>query len=154
MKLKMICVLLVLLSMSLWAESPEHQFKSVLSFEGTWEGEYDGQKIRLTYEPISGGSAVLERMTWVPDGSSMTTVYHAQGDQLMATHYCKKNQPRLVSVPGVQPGVIELQFVDGAKEGESHLAHLRLKRINANELEQTVRFSGNKKEIQIVYKKM
>lgn len=142
---------LLLFTAFAWADPTNPSFEQMLSLEGTWEGTYAGDTIRLTYEPISGGTALMEKMTWVADGSSMTTIYHRNGDGLMATHYCKKNQPRLVSVPQNATGNFEFKFLDGAKTGEQYLSHLHLKLTNPNQLEQRVQFAGMEKDITVVY---
>jgi len=146
----LVCVLM--LSATVCSGAPEQAFQQILSLKGTWEGAFEGQTIQLIYEPISEGAAVMERMVWVADGSSMTTVYHPQGDRLMATHYCKaKNQPRLVSDANAGSDTLTFQFLDGAKPGEKYLEGLGLRFINDNQIEQTVRFAGNAREIKVLY---
>jgi hypothetical protein len=130
----------------------EEPFRQILSLEGTWEGTYEGQTIRLIYEPISEKAAMMEQMVWVPDGSSMTTIYHPQGDQLMATHYCKaKNQPRLVSNPDAGSNTLNFEFLDGAQPGQKYLSALGLRFVNENQLEQTVQFEGSAAVIKVLY---
>src|SRR5512145_267319 len=86
---------------SAFAASAEEAFARLLSLSGTWEGAWKSDKgesypMRLTYVPISEKAAVMETMDSLADGTSMVTIYHTDGDKLMATHYCRfKNQPRM-----------------------------------------------------------
>lgn len=144
-----VCILFI--SASAWGSDSEKAFERLLSLQGTWEGSFQGETIQLIYEPISGRTALMEKMIWVPDGSSMTTIYHPQGDRLMATHYCKANQPRLVAVSGGSPDTLTFDFMDGAKPGEKHLSGLQLRLIQENQLEQTVRFSQSPDAIKVLY---
>jgi hypothetical protein len=146
----LVCVLF--LTTSICFAGSEEAFRQILSLEGTWEGTYEGQTIRLIYQPISEKAAMMEQMVWVPDGSNMTTIYHPQGDQLMATHYCKaKNQPRLVTSPQADSNTLNFEFLDGAKPGQKYLSGLGLRFVNENQLEQTVRFEGNPTVITVLY---
>ena len=148
----LIFVCVFLMSAGVCFATPEQAFQQILSLKGTWEGAYEGQTIQLIYEPISEGAAVMERMVWVPDGSSMTTIYHPQGDRLMATHYCKaKNQPRLVSDAKADSNTLTFEFLDGAKPGDKYLTGLGLRFVNENQIEQTVKFSRNPAEIKVLY---
>jgi hypothetical protein len=68
---------------------------------GVWEGTADGKTTTLTYTVISGGSALLESMKMPAPAPDMVTVYHRDGDALVATHYCSMgNQPRMRAPAG------------------------------------------------------
>jgi hypothetical protein len=71
---------------------------------GVWEGSYEWTGARsekgaakARYELTGNGSAVIEHLIMGNDSTpSMSTVYHADGDDLRMTHYCgARNQPRL-----------------------------------------------------------
>ena len=84
------------------------------SLAGRWVGVASAhRRVRSGYEVVAGGSAVLERL--VDEGESeseMTTLYHVDGNRLLATHFCSAgNQPRLVA-SGVEDGVIRFRFLD------------------------------------------
>lgn len=75
----------------------ETAFARMLGLAGQWESvTAKGTVIRLTFEPISRGSALVERYE---AGTTVTqTVYHRDGQRLVLTHYCAQgNQPRLVA---------------------------------------------------------
>jgi len=69
------------------------QFDQLKTLAGKWEGKSpDGHTSNTTYEVISSGTALLERMAH----DSMTSMYHVDGDRVLLTHYCAVgNQPRL-----------------------------------------------------------
>lgn len=71
-------------------------FEKLKSLAGEWEGTLpDGATGRTTYRLTSGGSVLVETM--MPgEPMEMITVYHPDGDSVVATHYCEaKNQPRM-----------------------------------------------------------
>ena len=75
----------------------EAAFARLLGLAGQWESlTAKGSVIRLTFEPISRGSALVERYE---AGTTLTqTVYHPDGQRVLLTHYCAQgNQPRLVA---------------------------------------------------------
>jgi hypothetical protein len=71
-------------------------FERLKSLVGTWEQREGENVFVITYRLTANGSAVVE--TYGPGTDyEMLTVYHRDGDQLRATHYCAAgNQPRLV----------------------------------------------------------
>jgi hypothetical protein len=75
----------------------EAAFARLLGLAGQWESvTAKGTVIRLTFEPIARGSALVERYE---AGTTLTqTVYHPDGQRVLLTHYCAQgNQPRLVA---------------------------------------------------------
>lgn len=91
-------------------------FEKLKTLVGEWEGKSpDGQLAKVTYELISGGTALMETVT-EGVGGGMVSIYHANGDKLLMTHYCSMgNQPRLqASVPAGEVQRLDFTFVDGA----------------------------------------
>jgi hypothetical protein len=153
--MKKILLICVLFAASAWAGNPEEAFQRMLSLQGTWEGKFGEETIHLVYEPISSNAALMEKMVFLSDGSSMTTIYHPQGDQLMATHYCKgKNQPRLTSRSDAAAEAFTFQFLDGAKADEMYVSGLELKFVAPQQLEQTVHFAGKPAPIKVLYQRI
>lgn len=66
-----------------------------LSFlAGAWHGTTEGSAVDITFKQISNGSVLVESFG-KPERQTMT-VYHHDGEALIATHYCGQgNQPRL-----------------------------------------------------------
>ena len=97
-----------------WATSKSQpEFDKIKSLAGKWAGKAtDGRPVRVSYQVVSGGSAVMESIDEA-NGSQMITVYHLDGDRLMMTHYCSAgNQPRMRADTSSTPGSIKFTFVD------------------------------------------
>ncbi|MFL0356142.1 hypothetical protein ACI5KX_06640 [Erythrobacter sp. GH1-10] len=98
----------------------ETQFAQILSWEGRWSVA-ETEALEIVFEPTARGHTVVERWETAAGLHSMT-VYHLDGDHVVATHYCPQgNQPRLESLPAT-PDRIAFAFRDvtGFDEGESH----------------------------------
>jgi hypothetical protein len=87
------------------------RFEFLKSLQGTWVGKSDmeGMPPELSFEfrLTAGGTAIQEReMIGTP--MEMLTVYHMQGADLVATHYCMLgNQPRATAAAGVVGRTLE-----------------------------------------------
>lgn len=102
MKMPVIGVLALTVAASLAGQVPAPAaFERLKGLTGTWEATGpSGESIRVIYQVISGGTAVLERVVGVaehgPEG--MTSVFYLVGDRLALAHFCSGgNQPRLLS---------------------------------------------------------
>ena len=89
----------------------------IKKLSGDWSGKAshgDGQvDSKVTYRVTSAGSAVMETLFCGTD-HEMITMYHADGDGLVLTHYCAVgNQPRMKAIPSNDPKKIEFKFLDG-----------------------------------------
>ena len=73
-------------------------FERLSSLVGRWRGD-DGRGQTVTYRLTAGDSVLVETWALAPGRESMT-LYHLDGDTLLATHYCPQgNQPTLRYVP-------------------------------------------------------
>lgn len=69
-------------------------FDALAGLAGTWQGEAGGEPAQVVYRLASGGSVVMETQFPSTD-HEMITMYHLDGAELVATHYCAAgNQPR------------------------------------------------------------
>jgi hypothetical protein len=96
------------------------------SLAGEWEGQSSMGKLRLQYELIAGGTALVEheRSENTPE---MLTVYHLDGKRLVLTHYCMAgNQPRM-EARSFNPGTgdLQFQFVDATNLPDPNAGHMR-----------------------------
>jgi hypothetical protein len=76
--------------------SPAETFEELKKLYGEWKGTTaSGGAEKITYRLIAADTVLLE--AWVlSSGREALTVYHRDGDDLIATHYCPRgNQPRL-----------------------------------------------------------
>ncbi len=71
-------------------------FKQLSALVGEWEGKFDNGRVhRVTYRLSARGHALVETWALSPISESIT-IYHLDGDKLVADHYCPQgNAPRL-----------------------------------------------------------
>ena len=102
------------------ASSPAEQLELIRSWEGRWQVA-ETPALEIVFEKTARGSVMVERWETASGLHSMT-VYHLDGDALVATHYCPQgNQPRLES-RAAAAGQIRFAFRDvtDLDAGESH----------------------------------
>lgn len=105
------------------AETPSPDFDRLKSLAGEWEGTArqgaDPKTLvtRATIKVVSGGSAVM--LTTDPGTPhEMVTMFHRDGEALLATHYCAAmNQPRMKARSGAPAGTLAFEFLDGTNLG-------------------------------------
>ena len=111
-------------------------FARIKTLAGEWQSVGPkGEHSKLTYQVISGGSAVMERFSsdaLPPNSGEMVTVYYIDRGDLVLTHYCiAHNQPHMrASLYNSQSGELSFDFVDGGNmptgsEGHMHSAKIR-----------------------------
>ena len=70
-------------------------FEQLKTLVGSWEGKNDAGPVKITYTLVSGGTALMERMQPAAE-AEMITMYSADGDKIVVTHYCSEgNQPSM-----------------------------------------------------------
>jgi len=112
----LVCAVTLAYQTQVSAQNAQSAFDQLKSLAGEWQGQSSmGGKtypVKLKFEVISGGSAVME--TLQPGNEPpMTSVYHENGDKLMMTHYCSgNNQPRLQTATLATPGKLDFEFLD------------------------------------------
>lgn len=104
--------------------APLEQFQLIGSWAGRWEVA-ETSALQIVFERTARGSTMVER--WETNsGLHSMTVYHMDGDALVATHYCPQgNQPRLETRSDA-PGEVRFAFRDvtDLDGGESHTHEL------------------------------
>ncbi|MEZ5897290.1 MAG: hypothetical protein R3C40_02975 [Parvularculaceae bacterium] len=71
-------------------------FDRLKALEGAWRvADPEDHPLRIKFYPTAGGSSLVE--SWEVNGRSHSlTIYHRDGNKLLATHYCPQgNQPRM-----------------------------------------------------------
>lgn len=117
-------------------------FEKIKTLAGEWQGAgTDGKMRTVTYQLLSGGTAVMETLT-PADEPSMVTVYYVDGDRLMMTHFCSAgNQPRMrAEVAAGESKELKFEFLDAtnlAKPTAGHIHRLRLTFQDRQHLAQT-----------------
>jgi hypothetical protein len=103
-------------------------FETISALTGEWKVA-EHASLRIVFEPTAGGSVIIER--WMR-GEQMhsLTIYHLDGEVLIATHYCPQgNQPRLAATDSGN-GEIRFTFLDatGLDSNESYQHDLSIER--------------------------
>jgi hypothetical protein len=125
-------------------------FDQIKSLVGHWEGSTpDGKKGNATYELISNGSVVMERLS-SPNEPEMITMYSLEGDRILVTHYCSAgNQPTMQTAPSpAANGKLDFAFLRlaGAKSpDEGHMVSLSVSMPDKNHLNQVWTFADHGK---------
>ena len=127
-------------------------FSKLKSLAGEWEATgLDGQLVKISYQIISGGSAVME--TRVPDKEpSMVSVFHLDDGKLVMSHYCSAgNQPRMQAdaVKGEIKGLnfTFLSITNLTKASDGHMHHLAFTFHDKNHVTQVWTWRENGKEM-------
>src|ERR1700719_4268273 len=96
--------------------APEHHmmapsvgFDQLKPLVGEWEGQAGGKTMHVSYQLVSGGTALLERLSMGGE-PEMVTLYSPDGDRLVVTHSCSAgNQPHMRTEP-VSNGAKQFSF--------------------------------------------
>jgi len=125
------------------AKDVQASFERLKKLVGEWQqvdpkDDASKGKVMLRYRLTGGGTAVAE--TIFPDSDmEMLSVYYADGDKLVLTHYCcAGNQPRMAAKPGADKDELIFEFtggsnLDAAKDGHIHNGKIRF--VDADHLQ-------------------
>lgn len=121
-------VLMVLLAPPVWANDPvpaaQAAFERLARLAGTWEGTFaNGRTHRVTYRLSAGDTVLVETWALSPTRESLT-LYHLDGDALVATHYCPQGtQPRLELAASDDSERLSFEFRDGTNLQSPERSH-------------------------------
>lgn len=122
-------------------------FDSLKALVGTWRARRPGGRVvEIAYRLTAGGGVLTETWTLSPTRESMT-VFHRDGRDLLATHYCPiGNQPRL-RLASSDPRALRFRFKDATDvgAGESHLHAFGMDLIGSDRIVRTETYLGNGK---------
>jgi hypothetical protein len=129
------CIFLISLTMT-GATAADRSSEASAAFDllktlvGEWEGDTSNGKAHLTYELVSGGTALVERES-SDTMPAMLTVYHLDGERLILTHYCMAgNQPRMQAKAfNAQTGEVDFRFLDATNLTSPNAGHMRNAKI-------------------------
>jgi hypothetical protein len=72
-------------------------FDKLKTLVGEWEGTNSNGPVKVIYTLVAGGTALMERLEPANE-PEMVTMYSADGDHVVVTHYCSAgNQPQMVA---------------------------------------------------------
>ena len=81
-------------------EHPKNQldiFKQLCTLLGSWKEDDSDKNVHVDFRMTAHGSVLVEKWNWPEKNIEALTLYHMDGDVLMATHYCPMgNQPKLL----------------------------------------------------------
>lgn len=99
-------------------------FALLQTLVGAWQGRTAaGRSFHVEYRLVAGGSVLVETWTMSSTRTSMT-VYHMDGANLLATHYCPQgNQPRLQYRAENTSARFHFAFRDATNLPDSNAAH-------------------------------
>lgn len=98
---------------------------------GTWEGHIatpDGPPGSVRYELTGGGNSVVEKLFPGTD-HEMMTVYHLDGDKLLATHYCAMGNQPVMKLEKATASELSFGFVGGTNMDASKDVHIHSGRL-------------------------
>jgi hypothetical protein len=99
-------------------------FERLKTLVGEWRGtSAKGRTFGITYRLSAGDTVLVE--TWaLASGRESLTLYHLDGDDLLATHYCPiGNQPRLKLRPWTGGDSFDFAFVSATNLPDAKAAH-------------------------------
>ena len=113
-------------------------FDQLKTLVGEWEGTNSAGKVKATYTLASGGSVLMERLQSANE-AEMITMYSADGNYIVVTHYCSQgNQPQMKSeVLSGKPQKFSFSLVrvTGLKaEDDGHMVGLVLTLVDKDHL--------------------
>ena len=103
--------------------TPAQQFEHLKSLAGAYSVE-ESETLTISFELTANETVLIENWETTSGLHSMT-IYHMDGAELIATHYCPQgNQPRLVTQGSIEPNTVRLTFKDAtdldSSEGFAH----------------------------------
>ena len=113
---QLLCVAVLLSPLPVVADSTgpaSASFAKLKQMLGDWRKENsDGKIFYISFQETANGSVLIEN--WIRKGKSHSlTVYHLDGEKLLATHYCpQENQPRLKLDVPTKEETISFTFQD------------------------------------------
>ncbi len=114
-------------------------FDKLKGLAGEWEGKANegGREINslASFRVVSDGSALMSILnSGTPD--EMVTMFHLDGSDLLATHYCSAhNQPRFRMVASSEPNAVAFKFKDAtnlSSPKSPHMVGIKITILDAN----------------------
>lgn len=134
-------LLLCLVAIPAAATDSARPWEKLQTLVGTWQrtdaSSPASKAFRIRYRLISADTALVEEFG-DPAKQPTQTVFHLDGDRVLATHYCAQgNQPRLRLRTASSADVLVFEFLDATNlrsPADSHLVRLTLRWRDADHL--------------------
>lgn len=135
------------------AQTNAEKFAGLENLIGEWKfenAESNNEKsFRLKYHLISNDSALVE-VYGNPAKQTTETVFHRDGANLLATHYCARgNQPRLNAIRSSAKNNVEFTFKDITNlkdQNDPHMVRMKFTFIDNNHFQKEEVYLVNGKE--------
>ncbi len=101
------------------------RFEAMKDLVGVWRrADKPESPLRIRFSLTAGGTVLVEE--WLRgDQPHSLTLYHRDGSDLLATHYCPQgNQPRLVASTFAEADALVFKFRDATDLDAQHESHL------------------------------
>ena len=150
----LIAVLIVVSASLAVAQSDARKtFDQLKALEGNWEGKNaQGMPLKVSFRMTADGSALMSEIQGHGQ-ENMVTMFHMDGDRVLATHYCSAgNQPRMKAITSDGKSVT-FDFVDGTNltPGAGHMQRLTLTQADADHHTEEWIFQAPGKEMREVF---
>jgi hypothetical protein len=153
MAIRFACALFFSLALGFGQITPSEAFDKMRSLVGTWKQSdartSAGAAFRISYRMISRDTAIVESFGDPAKGIT-ETIYHRDGDHLMATHYCAQgNQPRLRMEESPAKNAVVFKFFDVTNlqnPRDSHLVRMRFDFIDGHHFKREEVYAENGRE--------
>ena len=101
-------------------------FDHMKGLVGTWrQADKPDSPLRIQFSMTAGGTVLVEEWMRGSQPHSLT-LYHRDGEALVATHYCPQgNQPRLTLLPTSSAKLLRFRFRDATDLNAAKEAHVR-----------------------------
>lgn len=104
-------------------------WEKMKSLVGQWEGTMAhgdmNMPVTVSYELVSDGTSLMERMNAPDHSHEMITMYYPDGSRIMMTHYCSEgNQPRM-RADALNGDTVAFSFVDATNLSSPQAEHMR-----------------------------
>ncbi|HMA17372.1 MAG TPA: hypothetical protein VKS03_02945 [Thermoanaerobaculia bacterium] len=103
-------------------------WEKMKSLVGRWEGTTShgdmNMPVTVSYELVSDGTSLMERLNAPDHSHEMITMYYPDGSRIMMTHYCSEgNQPRM-RADALNGDTVAFSFVDVTGLPSPDAAHM------------------------------
>lgn len=140
--LNLVVAVTTLLVSSLSLAQSTENFNGLEVIEGNWKlikpTTESEQMFRLRYHFISRNSALVE-VYGDPAKQTTETIFHRDGENLLATHYCARgNQPRLKADPVKDANSVQFTFLDITNlnnKKDPHMVRMKYRFIDKDHFE-------------------
>jgi hypothetical protein len=105
----------------------QKEFAKLKTLAGEWRGHDNHEHaVQVSFRVISQGSALLSEIAATQEHDSMVTLFHLDGDQLLATHYCTAgNQPRMRATISPDGVTLTFDFLDATDLAPGQPGHMQ-----------------------------